>query len=311
MSEIPFVTRLGDALDDAISRSGRATSRRPRRRRRFGGLAVAIFLLGAGGVTIAEILDDPEKLASGEVACYSEAKLEPDVISVQSGGGRPPTELCAQVMRTQEPLVACVHHDFVAVFPGRDTCSRLGLRPLPEGYEAATRKVAALRRDVTRLLRTADCIPPATLARRVQRALDRSGWQGWRAVVAGGSGPCGSIPASHGLDENRRRIEILRAAPRSLERLMASRGERLIALSGERCFSPRTLRRRVRRELSAAKRPLRFRVEVGPLRRYHDLEPRSRNRRFEEGCAVFETVGAVYPRGGGIVLSVALRLKSR
>jgi hypothetical protein len=309
MSEIPFVNRLGDAIDDAIAEPQPA--KRRRRRRRLGGLALAVFLLGAGGVTIAEILDDPETLATGQVACYSEASFEPDVASVQSGGGREPTALCAELLRTNEPLVACVRKEgFVTVFPGPpETCERLGLKPLPAGYDAARRKVARLRADVARLLRAADCVPPATLARRAQRVLDRSGWDGWRAEVTGGRGPCGWVAVSDGL--RGRTLPIRRRAPRSLERLLEARYERLLALSGRRCFTVRSLRRRVRRELAPANRPIAFRLDVGPLPRWTDLDPLARNRRFEQGCAVFEGVSPAYPRPRRIVVVAEIRLKRR
>lgn len=305
MSEIPFVQRLGDALEEAIAPPERA---RRRRRRRFGGLAVAVFLLGAGGVTIAEILDDPEKLATGSVACYSEPRLEPDEISVQSVGGRSPTAACAEILRTDGPLVACVHHDFVAVFPGRDTCERLGLRPLPEGYEDAREKVARLRREVARLTGAADCVPPRTLTRQVQRVLDRSGWEGWHAAVGFGEGPCGTVS---GLDEDRRRVDIARGAPRSLERHVLARDESLIAASGRRCFTVASLKRRVRRELAPVDRPVAFRLEVGPLPEYQDLDPTARNRRFEQGCAVHQGVDFDYPRPGTIVVVAEMLVKRR
>jgi hypothetical protein len=304
MSEIPFVDRLGDAIEAAIAP---APARR-RRRRRFGGLAIAILLLGAGGVTVAEILDDPEKLAVGPVACYDRPSLEANV-SVLSAEGRSPTAVCAKVLRTDEPLVGCVRAGHVFVFPGRDTCARLGLRPLPEGYDAANAKVARLRRALDAIVRSADCIPPARLAQRLQRVLDREGWRGWRAVVDRSDfaqGPCGWTSVSEGLRFDERRLTVRPGAPRSLDRLLTAAGERLIRLSGRRCHTVGSLRRRVRREVAATKLPLSFTLDTGPLPRYHELLPPSRNRRFREGCAVFE--GAAF-RHPPLRVVVELRVK--
>ena len=293
MSEIPFVNRLGDAIETAISQPERA--RRRRRRRRFGGLAVAILLVGAGGVTVAEIFDDPEKLATGQVACYSEATFEPEMASMQSGAGREPTELCAELLHTKEPLVACVREEgFVTVFPGPpDTCARLGLKPLPEGYDAARRKVARLRDAVARIARSADCIPPANLAGRLQRVLEREGWRGWRAVVARGRGPCGHTDdIGSALDERRRLLRIRRGEARSLERLVDRTHARLLNGSGDRCYTLAALQARVRRELATVERPIEFRLDTRPLPRYHELLPPSRHRRFQAGCAVIESIAA-------------------
>ncbi len=310
MSEIPFVNRLGDALDEAIATPQRAKARRPRRRR-FGGLAVAVFLLGAGGVTVAEILDDPERLATAEVACYSEATLEPGLVSVQSGEGRSPTAVCADVLRTDAALVACARKEgFVSVFPGPpDTCERLGLKPLPAGYDDARRKVARLRANVDRVVRSADCIPPEVLARRLQRVLDESGWRGWRAVVDRGEGPCGWLGIPVGMRADRRELGISGGPPRSLERILSGAGVALVPASGERCYDVAGLRRLTRRRLAPTRRRIVVTVDAGPLPQYEQMEPPARQQRFDEGCAVVDEVYADYPKPGRIVVRVKIRVK--
>ncbi|HEV2815426.1 MAG TPA: hypothetical protein VGW10_19370 [Solirubrobacteraceae bacterium] len=315
MSEIPFVDRLGDAIEGAISAPQRV---KRRRRRRFGGLAVAVFLLGAGGVTIAEILDAPEKLATGQVACYSEPKLEPTVISVQSADGRSPTALCEDVLQMHgTALVACVHHDFVAVFPGRDTCARLGLRPLPGGYDAATAKVARLSRALLAVERSADCIAPRTLVRRAQTVLDARGWMGWKAVRGGGDGgPCGWIhqlggggePYLDGLRPRERELVVTSGPPHSLADLLygeGSRGNRMVDATGRRCLTVAGVRAAAR--AAFPRHPVSVRVS-GPLAEGTSIEA-PRGTRYYEGCAIAAGVGPDYDAGAriGIEVEVAVR----
>ena len=309
MSEIPFVNRLGDAIETATAQPERA--KRRRRRRRFGGLAVAILLLGAGGVTVAEILDDPEKLATGPVACYDRASLDANAY-VQSAEGRSPTELCAGLLRTSAPLAPCVKGEGVFVFPGPpETCERLGLKPLPAGYDAARLKVARLRAAVDRVIRRADCIPPAELARRLQRILDRHGWRGWRAVVGGPKGPCGWVGVPIGMRAERRELGVYGGPPRSLDRFLSGPGGGLMVESSQRCYTVRGLSRLVRRRLAPAGRPLRIVVEVGPLPDHQQFEPPARQRRFEQGCAVADDVYAVFPRPGRIVIRAEIQVLER
>jgi len=285
MSEIPFVNRLGDAIDVAAARPEPAGRRR---RRRLGGLTLAVFLLGAGGVTIAQILDDPEKLATGSLACYDRADRDDANVHVLAAAERDPLTTCARLLRMPAgQLVACVAKEHIAVFPGRGPCEDHGLRPLPAEFAVASERVARLARDVRAVESRGDCIAPAELVRRVQAVLDRTGWDGWRVVLAGGEGRCGRIDGLSGaLDPNRRVIVARRGPPRSLDRLVDGTYETLLVASGRRCFTLAALRARARRELPV---PVRFRLETGPLPEFEELLPESRDRRFREGCAVFET----------------------
>ena len=307
MSEIPFVERLGDAIEAAIATPQRA--RRPRRRR-FGGLAVAIFLLGAGGVTVAEILDDPEQLAAAPVACYDRASLDGNV-SVQAAEGRDPTALCAELLRTRAPLAPCSRGEDVAVFPGPpETCAQLGLKPLPDGFDQARERVARLRADVDAITRSADCIPKADLARRVQAVLQRSGWRGWRAVVDRGQGPCGVVGLPVDVRAGRREVAIFGGPPRSLDRLLDERaGPRLMRESAAHCLTVATLRKRIRRLLRPSGRRVRIAVVRGPMPEYERLEPPARQKRFDEGCAVIDDVFAEFPGGHRIVIRAEIRVR--
>lgn len=76
MSEIPFVARLGDAIDAAVGAPQAARQRAGRRRkRRLGGLALAVPALGLSGATLARLASDPEQLAIAPVACYEAGDL--------------------------------------------------------------------------------------------------------------------------------------------------------------------------------------------------------------------------------------------
>ncbi|MDQ3740726.1 MAG: hypothetical protein M3389_07255 [Actinomycetota bacterium] len=310
MREIPFVDRLGDALDEAIARDATPARRRRRSPRwRLGVIAVGLFMLGAGGVTLAEILDDPEKLAAHPIACYDEASLDANVY-VQSADGQDPVDKCAEVLRSRGALVACVRGDTVAVFPGpAQMCDRLGLKPLPRGYAAATEKLERLRRDVTALARGEECVPPHVLARRIQRMLDRSGWRGWRAVVEQGQGPCGTVGPPVTVRADRPEVLILPGPPRSLDELLSREAVAFVFGSGDRCFTVAELKARARRVLAPARRPILFAVERAPMPEYEHLEPPARQQRFDEGCAVAGDVYAVYPSPNTTAIRVEIRVK--
>jgi hypothetical protein len=314
VSEIPFVNRLGDALDEAIAASPERAPRRRPRRRRFGGLALAVFLLGAGGVTIAAILDDPEKLAAAPVACYDRAALDANVYA-QHGEGRSPAVVCADVLRTRAPLAACVRGESVAVFPGPpQTCERLGLRPLPRGYADANAKLARLRAEVDRIMASADCIPPEEMVRRVQRVLDRFGWQGWRSEVdtSQSEGPCGWVPSPILIEGRRRVVPVFPFAPRSVDRLVNVGAARdVFDESIEQCFTIEGFKAHARRRLAKLEYPLSFTVERGPMPDYEQLDPPRRQQRFDAGCAVANDVFPVYPRPGKIAIRFAIRVKER
>ncbi len=84
MSEIPFVNRLGDALDTAIAKQ---PSRAPRRfrltRRRH--LAVALVALAAvgAGAAVATLSTDPVEIGFGAVACFDRPSTDGDVAIIE------------------------------------------------------------------------------------------------------------------------------------------------------------------------------------------------------------------------------------
>jgi hypothetical protein len=312
VSTIPFVERLGDAIQAAITDPAVARRRRRRTRRRLL-LAVAALLLLGGSLAAAELLNEPEKLATGSIGCYQDAGMRGSVTIVWPGD-RAPVESCAEAFREAgqpvPPLVACAYHGAVAVLPGRDraVCQRQALEPLPPGYAPALGKVAELERAILAIERGADCLPPPVLAGRVQRLLDRSGWNGWttwlRLDVS--PGPCGSVSNLGGggdrsiagaLDEAGHRVMVFGAPPRSTEDLLYGPGKlgpALEDMSGARCYRPGELGEQVRRRVAAAA-PGRSVTIDEQLDGGLEL-PGARDRRLKAGCAV---VLRVYPARNG------------
>jgi hypothetical protein len=319
VSAIPFVDRLGDAIQAAIADPAAARRRRRRIRRRIL-LAVAALLLLGGSLAAAELLNEPEKLATGSIGCYRDAGMR-GTVTIIWPGDQTPVQACAEALREAgepvPPLVACAYNGAVAVLPGPDqaVCQRQALEPLPPGYAPALGKVAELERAILAIERGADCLPPPVLAGRVQRLLDRSGWTGWttwlRLDVS--PGPCGSVSGLGGggrrsmagaLDEAGHRVMVFGAQPRSTEDLLYGPGKlapTLMDESGERCFGPDELAGHVRRRVAAAapgrSLTVETRVEAGA-----DLFD-ARRARFEAGCAV---IGDVGPAANGRDLVVTI-----
>jgi hypothetical protein len=301
MSEIPFVRRLGDALESAAA--ARLATRRRRIRRRLGGGALGLAIAASGVAAASGILSGtPEQLAVNSVACFDQ--LSPDHgATVVSTGTDSPIETCARILGTDRPLTACAYEGAVAVFPARDACRRLGLPPVPPGYDTARARFNALHRDIVALETSADCIPPDELARRAQSLLDRRGWEGWRAVVRDdvSRGPCASITGLGGdgrrtlegaLFADQRELNVFPGASRSLVDLLYSEGKlagRLMDASGARCYDRAGLEAMVRKRVARTGRRLSvYRSE--PLREGVSISD-ARGQRLREGCAIVNDVG--------------------
>ena len=305
MSTIPFVDRLGDAIEAAITDP--AVARRRRARWRLLLAVGALLLLGASGAA-ARLLNEPDKLATGGIGCYQNAAMRGSVTIVWPGR-RSPVEACAEAYRSAghpvPPLVACAYNGAVAVLPGRDqeACQRQALEPLPPGYPHALGKVARLEQAILAIEREADCRPPAVLAARVQRLLDRSGWTGWTTWLRPdvSPGPCGSVsnPGGSGrrsisgaLDEAGHRVMVFGGPPRSTEDLLYGPGKLAPALqdaSGARCYRPDELAEQVRRRVAAAApgRSVTIETRTDPGLELGD----ARGERLRAGCAVVVGVG--------------------
>lgn len=122
--------------------------RRPWLWRTFLGL-IAIPLLGVGIATAAGVFSADDMEVAAGIGCYSEAKLQPESISI-IGPRQDPVAACARIWRQgavkrgrheAPPLVACTEVDGpVRVIPGRGAaaCERLGLVSLPGDYPEAS-----------------------------------------------------------------------------------------------------------------------------------------------------------------------------
>jgi hypothetical protein len=302
MSEIPFVRRLGDALESAAAT--RLATRRRRIRRRLGGGALGLAIAATGVAAASGILTGtPEQLAVNAVGCYDAPSLQANT-SIQSTGTLSPVETCARVLGIDGPLSACAGEGAVHVFPGRGVCRRLGLAPLPPEYRGARARFNALRRSVVALEASADCIPPDELARRAQALLDRDGWAGWRTVVRDdvSEGPCAAITGLGGdgrralegaLNPDERVLYVVPGVSRALEDLLYSAEEGiagpLMDASGERCYDRAGLEAMVRERVAPTGRRLEL-YAAEPLIEGASISG-PRGQRLGEGCAIVVEVG--------------------
>jgi hypothetical protein len=312
MSEIPFVNQLGDALDAAIAQPRRAARLRFSRRR-YLTVALAALAVAGGGAAIAGMLDDPVEIGFGAVGCFD--STEPDGnVAVISDPTKSPVELCAAAVPNAGveagDLIACSWqgHGIVVVLRGhRGGCTARGLTPVPASYALGRRRAVALQAVAVAFERDAGCLAPHEFARRLSARLRRGGWKRWRAVAAGGDGPCGRVSVLSGssmvgsigpaVDGGNRTIEVKGRAPLRLELALSqpgSPGVRLFDASGAGCFTVPGLERHVRAALAPLKMPIRFRVTS--LQSFVGVTG-SRGDRYAEGCAIFEGAAAVFPGG--------------
>jgi hypothetical protein len=302
MSEITFVNRLGDALEAAVAHA----PRRSRFRRHLGAYLAVGALAAAGTAAAAAGLLGGEKQAAASVGCYTDGSLSGNVAVVWAGD-ESPVAVCAEVLRADgapvPPLVACAHADSVAVIPGRGdrACAAAGLSPLGGAYEPARAKVAALERELIALERSADCLAPGDLARRVQAVLDRRGWTGWTTRVRDEErGSCGSVSGLGGdgrrslagaLDAEHRVVLVFSGPSFAVsEALYGTEGLAgpLMDASGSACFTVEELTALADRRLARA--ALRVgSTSTAPLPAGTELMG-TRGERYAAGCAVIDGV---------------------
>jgi hypothetical protein len=303
MSQIPFVNQLGDALDAAIASPAPA---RRLGRRRYITVALAALAVVGGGAAIADIFHDPVEIGFGAVGCFEGTKPEGNV-AVISDPTKSPVKLCAAAMPetygalTARDLIACTWpgHGVVVVVRGDDgSCAARGLAPVPATYAFGRRRAARLQATVQRFERAHDCLAPAEFSRRLTSELRAAGWRSWRAAASGGgAGPCGRVSVMSGsallgsigpaVDAARRTVEVRRAFPLGLERLVydaGSPGAALFESSWARCFTVEGLKRHVRERLSAAGVPFVF--TVSSLAPNVGIQAPG-GERYDDGCAVY------------------------
>ena len=306
MSEIPFVNRLGDAIDAAVAGAAEPARRRRRRRR---GLAVLLgaLITAGGGVALGGLFSDPTQLAANSVSCYEAPDLRGGTTVIWPGG-RSPTQACAAFRRDTGQLagalVACDAKTGVVVFPGRGerACERAGLRPLTAQYSSERVRVRALEHALFALEDSADCIAPREFASRVRTLMHRTGWASWQPWLRLDitTGPCGSVSSYGGnsvrtiagsLAADAKRVMVTAGPYRSTEVLLAGPhgiGGPLIEASGDRCYTQAELHELARRRFAGTGRSVAFTASE-PARGV--MLEGARGARLSAGCAVITDVG--------------------
>ncbi len=313
MSEIPFINRLGDALEYA-------TAVPPARRRRRwllgrpSRLAIALAVLAAGAAAAAQtLLSSPvQRAAINGIGCY-------DGTGTGSSGafdiyGPSPIAACRRayaeehspLARPGARLIACVGGQgpiamvFAAGADPAGQCRRLGFRPLPHGYASAASSVATLDRAILATWRGRACIAPAALVKRIDAVLAKLDWTGWRAQVQPnelGAGPCGNVgfggngqpDPSGALNAGARTVTVFSGPSISMTDLSMRMNERLVAVSGASCLTLAQARDDAEAMIPARLRPATFTVTREPSQGgFGD----SRQARYEAGCTIVVDAGA-------------------
>lgn len=326
MSEIPFVNRLGDAIDAAIVREtaaradDRATSRSwfpglgAVRSRRGAAVVLAVLAIGGGAAALAQTLQSPTALVAGGIACYAGTGTgAPSAYFDIEANGRSPQTACAQVFRTDGParlglpgvtLVPCADpHGYVAVFQSTGAagqCHSQGMSALaPRPYAAAEVRVDRLVDALARIGASRPCIAPSTLVRDVQAELDRRGWSGWRARLQeqpAGQGACGMFQATGSsasdptasLDAGHRVVWVVSGPIPSLVALTGPLDLKLLQASGRGCYTPAGARGLVRKALASANVEIRFLLTREPP----DGQMAYAQRAYDRGCTIVRSVWA-------------------
>lgn len=219
MSEIPFLTALGDALSEITGRDEGAMTPAPRRTdldgrprriangrrlrlpRRRVRVALTVAALALGGSATAGVL-----LVGGPTRSASITGIE--CINSQAGQdtynvyGPNPIAACRGAFPASTRLIACLSIDpapaVVVTEQGDDpSCSGHGYRPLARQYATDVRDNDALARAMLVVWRSRDCWAPSALVRKVDGLLMRRGWYGWHAELVAARfrapGGCGAV----------------------------------------------------------------------------------------------------------------------
>ncbi|WP_250283650.1 MULTISPECIES: hypothetical protein [unclassified Frankia] len=141
------------------------------------------------------------------VSCYKTVSLHGDT-DIVGGGVTDPVESCRQVwrstgMKAPSEIVACLTSGgAVAVFPSKNACRTLGLRPFM-GVSDSARSFAAFQNDVVTAVRADHCRPRSEIISIVRQKLDSYGLQSWRIDDSGFGQPwavgrpCASLSFNH------------------------------------------------------------------------------------------------------------------
>lgn len=332
MSQIPFVNELGDALEAAIARQQHRDGFRFRRSRRMIVFAaLAIVVLGGGGAVAATLLNAGQKLADGRVNCYFNTAPSPALHGRGNVGtgivtGESAVALCSQAFRSDmhfgnvPPGTLPPAHGFIACQAGNSTvnvyfsdgrpgqCERLGDRPLPATYPAATRQLKTLAAKLAQIQQHRGCESPRTMAHQVHQVLTSLGLEDWQVSLqptrtpanwnlgpAGTGGICGSLAqfswantpkASASLFSNHRVIYISLGPPENTATRIYQASGRLYQETYTRCYTPTSIRTLVR--LAFAPTGLQVRFATASVQKGLRYEPAS-ERLYQRGCVRFNS----------------------
>lgn len=341
MSEIQFVNRLGDALD-AMSATATATATTPaasagRRRRRLSTyrrplargrsrllVGFAVVLVGGGVATAATLLSQTTTvLVTHGLSCdYGPPNDYTDQAFDVEEGTRTPTQACAAVERVPaSKLIACASARYGVVVYDRNAdpseCRAAGMSSLPVGYGAATRRVATLIDDLTRLQASQNCFTPSALVAATQSTLNALDFRGWHAEISRPPGDtrapawrCAQYPpsgvrysdaasaVSYDYGDRSRIVAVVSGPSRHVDRANQAINRRnLYRRTGASCYSLRGVQALVRGAVVATfgtRTPVTFAATAEPRGGALGLD---RQPRYAAGCAIL--VGyAPTPSGG-------------
>jgi hypothetical protein len=310
VSQIPYLSRLGDALEAAAARS--AAPRRLGLHGRMAILAAAGVLIAAGTATARILATPEERQAANFVYCADQVALNRGMTGLPARIGVSPIQTCTDLWKeakgTVPPLTACLRDAGVVVFPTADpaVCAGLGLKPVSPEFQQAKQRYDELGRRVRAIQRSRDCWTPKQLAARIRRLLGQPGWEGWQVTVRNsGFGPCGSAfgsgdddvrrHASFALDAEHRTVIVAKAVSATSLRLIYGAGrqpgllDRLFAGNDLRCPSERRLRAYANRTI-ARLAPGR-KVTIDTTSKYRGAPPDPIAMRLQRGCASIWAAG--------------------
>lgn len=306
MSEIPYITHLGDELERVLAT---APARARRRRLRVTWRLVPVLVILAAGAAAADTLlsdSTPTVLVADGLQCmYGTDNRTTSSLSDMEQRGRTPTQACGAAMDVAPAKLIACYDDRVGVVvyeatghPGQ--CVALRLSPLPPGYRSATARVYRLQRALNRIYSRQDCITPHRLAAESQSALKRAGFVGWHprlllTPLPQSSGPCGVFPgfgnvlsdASAALDGRRHAVSIENGPSRSMGALMIHETVTLGPASGRRCYTLAGAQGLALRSLASTHVPARFAATREPRGEQFGAGPRDRRQaRYDRGCSI-------------------------
>lgn len=200
-------------------------------------VALAVACLAAAGWGLR-----PAGLATRatEVGCYSAVSLTSDTAVLGGQAAADPVAACRDIWQrpgpgmgadpklgSTTPAVACLRENgIIAVFPARDACASLGLRPFA-GVSDAARRFAAFQREALDIVAADRCRPRAQIIAILRQKLDDYGLRSWSIDESGFDQPWapGRPCAGLAVDHDRSSVVIVPAPGPSVPAARAGRAE--------------------------------------------------------------------------------------